>query len=125
MYMQDVIAWLSVSPAEVGAAADGPVLAPAPVLAADPASDRLLALGLLPLPSSFPAGAGVEVDASESASGSAGAAGVGGAAACASSALALATSRSSCSLYLSAAGDVYCRGIRIVQAIKMMENFTA
>lgn len=74
---------------------------------AESASDRLLVLGALPLTrAGFPAAVVVDVDASDSGSGSEGLA--GGSAAAASSAFALLTSLSSCSLYRSAAGDVYC-----------------
>ena len=92
-----------------GTAAAAVAAAWGPLPASEPASDRLPALGGLPLLCSFPAGAAVEVEVAESTSGSA-AVLAGAACTASSSAKALATSLSSSSLYLSAAGDVYYRG---------------
>lgn len=93
------------------AAAGAALVLAAPLLFTEPASDKLPTLGALPLPSSFPAGAGVEVEVSGSVSGSGAGAALEAWAAAASSAstcLDFAKSLSNCSLYLSAAGDVYC-----------------
>ncbi len=95
-----------IPPAEAG----GRAALPAPLLFTEPASDKLLTLGALPLLTDFPTGAGVEVEVSEgSASGSAAGMGLGPSlASSASACFAFAKSLSSWTLYLSAAADVYC-----------------